>query len=81
MKTNIQKQIKTVDDAKKYLLELIKNDEYYHPEDDAHQIIWQTTEVTKEECDILNLRMNEIYSLKDFDPCEFILDNVKTINQ
>ena len=87
MKTNLPQSIGTIEEAKKFLKELCDNNEQYHPEDDAHDIEWDTIECvgdypTKEERDQLNKLMNEIYVLKGnedpqnmiFDPCEFIMD-------
>lgn len=76
MKTILPTQITTIFDAEAFLRSLHLNDESYHPEDDAHNIIWSkgTDEPTNDECDKLNLLMEEIYALDGFDPCGFILD-------
>jgi hypothetical protein len=83
MKTNLPDAINSIEEAKLYLSELLKNHEAYHPEDDAHEIVWGHGGVfpTKEECDKLNKLMGDIYNLegnKDkypdlaFDPCEYL---------
>ena len=78
MKTNLNRVIATVDDAKEFLRELCDNNEVYHPEDDAHDIIWYACdEPTDAEKDQLNSLMQSIYGLDDsntFDPCGFIID-------
>jgi len=78
MKTNLKRKISTIDEAKLFLNELIINNEIYHPEDDAHDIIWNLPEnqkPTNQECNQLNYLMDEIFELDDFDPCGFIIDN------
>lgn len=78
MKTTLPKRITTVYKAKKFLTNLHRNGELYHPEDDAHDIIWNTDHKypTDEECDTLNRLMADIYQLNGFDPCDFILSNL-----
>ena len=83
MKTNIPSQITTVEEAKVFLTDLHKNGETFHPEDDAHDIIWEEVEVSDEEKDALNNAMIDIYNLPgndgkhdnsiEFDPCGFLL--------
>ncbi len=82
MKTKLPVAITTVDEAKAFLSELYKNDESYHPEDDANDIEWDgDNPPTKQECDQMNKLMDDIYSLKGqegnlakvFCPCEFLL--------
>lgn len=80
MKTQLPKEIKTIQQAEKFLTELYNNGEIYHPEDDANDCLEGIA--TKEECDQLNKLMNDIYNFKGnenaqsmiFDPCEFILN-------
>lgn len=85
MKTHLPDSIKTIDEAKAFLTELYNNDEHFHPEDDAHGIIWNSCEEpTKEECDKLNDLMCDIYNLPGNDgkhdnsiafcPCGFLLE-------
>lgn len=40
MKTTLPTAINTIEEAKTFLTELNTNGEAYHPEDDAHDIIW-----------------------------------------
>ncbi len=86
MKTNLPKEITTVEQAKLFLTELYKNGEQFHPEDNAHDVIFELPQEqmpTKKECDHLNKLMQDIYDLpgnKDkypnlaLDPCEVIMN-------
>ena len=40
MKTNINRKIASIEDAKQYLSELHDNDEAYHPDDSADSVAW-----------------------------------------
>lgn len=80
MKTTLPKEINSVEQAKTFLTELVKNDEQFHPEDDATDLVGDA--FTKEEGEQLNKLMRDIYNLDGnngnhatpkFDPCEFIL--------
>jgi hypothetical protein len=89
MKTKLPAEIKSVEAAKTFLTILNRNHESFHPEDDAHDIDWtamdsDTDKPTKEECDLLNKLMDDIYDLPKntygrkhidlgFDPCGFLL--------
>lgn len=84
MNTILPKNIKTVYEAKKFILTLHKNGESYHPEDPAEDIISHSTnkrKFTDEEAVKLNSLMNDIYNLEGnnypndmvFDPCEFLI--------
>lgn len=79
MKTKLPESINTVEEAKDFLQNLHNNGESYHPEDDAHDILWTGANPTPEECDQLNKLMSDIYENIDFyetgfDPCGFLLD-------
>ena len=74
MKTNLDISIQTDEQAVNFLTELHDNNESYHPEDNAHDIIWDENRPTKTECDQLNNLMNQIYENTDVDPCEILLD-------
>lgn len=82
MKTELPEKITTIEEAENLLSALWENGESFHPEDNAHDIIWGTIpkdeQPTAAECDKLNALMSQIYDLKDvpelFDPCGFILD-------
>ena len=76
MKTNLPKEIRSVEHAKAFLTELFGNDEGFHPEDDATDLIWSIPAEqipTMDECKQLNKLMDDIYDLGGFDPCEYIL--------
>lgn len=86
MKTQLPKQIKSLKAAKLFLVDLIINNEVYHPEDDAFDVEWETCQPTTKERKQLNLLMNHIYKLDEtyskdnpngFDPCGFIMDLTK----
>jgi len=74
MKTQLPSEIKTIESAKKFLSDLSNNGESFHPEDDAHDIIWSCESPSESECDQLNKLMDDIYQLEDFDPCGFLLE-------
>ena len=81
MKTNLSTPITNSSEAATFILSLILNGEMFHPEDDAHDIIWgDCKEPTDEEKDILNMRMEQIYSNTDMDPCGFCIDTEKYIH-
>ncbi len=62
LKTKLPESIKSVDEAKAFLRELHANGEHYHPEDDAHQINWDTCTPTETEKDKLNKLRSDIYT-------------------
>lgn len=82
MKTTLPVSITSVTEAKAFLTELYKNNESFHPEDDANDIEWNELPrdqwPTSDECDQLNRLMDAIYALNEvpetFDPCDFLLD-------
>ncbi len=82
MKTTLPPKISSIKEAEVFLTELIKNNEIFHPEDDASDINWnlpKEQQPTIGECIKLNELMAEVYDLNPkgqpmiFDPCEFIL--------
>ena len=78
MRTRLNRQIKSIADATKFLDELISNGEHYHPEDSAKDIIWLNCDPSIYEIGKLDLLMQQIYQLKEvqngtFCPCEHIL--------
>lgn len=79
MKTNIFSIIATKEQAIAYLHSLVENEEAYHPEDDAQDIEFNSINPTWEERNLLNLRMEEVYSF-DIDPCEIVLNKLNEIN-
>lgn len=82
MKTTLPQAIETIEQAKAFLTDLYNNNEIYHPEDDAHDIVWETVNPTEQEREQLNKLMEDIYNLDGnngnhykpkFDPCDFLL--------
>lgn len=83
MKTKLPESITTVEQAKEFLTELHRNGEQFHPEDDAHDIHWNSgIKPTEAQRDRLNKLMADIYRLPGndmspqnmvFDPCGFLL--------
>lgn len=82
MLTKLPTEITNIERAKSFLSDLHNNGEAYHPEDDAHDIVWHVKPEhcpTPEECDQLNKLMDQIYQLDGFDACEYLLslhDNI-----
>ena len=83
MKTKLPTSIQSVKEATDFLTELHHNNESYHPEDDAFDVIWSTCEVSDSEKHHLNRLMDDIYSLPEiwtpenqggFDPCAILMD-------
>lgn len=76
MKTSLPIAIHTIAEAKKFLKELYNNNESFHPEDNAKDIITSNGKrlFTDSEADKLNALMDQIYYLKSFDPCEYIIN-------
>jgi len=87
MKTILPLSIDTIEAAKKFLTDLVNNNEAFHPEDDAHEIVWELPkdqQPTVLERNRLNKLMEDIYNLKGNDgrhdnsiafcPCGFIID-------
>jgi len=72
MQTEVSKKIKNVEDAVVFLIELHKNNEGFHPDDDAHDIVWSTVAPTIYEKDELNKRMDECR--KFIDPCAVLVE-------
>ena len=66
----------TEEQAKSYLRSLYNNNEEYHPEDDATDILWSMNPEDKPtgvEMIQMNKLMDMIYGLPNFDPCEWLL--------
>lgn len=76
MKTNLNRTILTNQDAIDFLVELHRNGEAYHPEDDAHDIVWHhcDTEPSWDECEKLNDLMDDVYQNTNIDPCAVYLN-------
>lgn len=76
LRTKLPDTITTVAEAKSFLIELIKNDEHFHPDDDANEVNWslpKTQMPTKSQCKQLNNLMFLVTHIPGFDPYGFIL--------
>ena len=91
MKTIVPLEIKTKEEAASFLIDLYKNDELYHPESDAEDIVMVDRDnflsnVTESrlfndvEAKKLNRAMDQIYKVMH-DPCGFILEVVYKIEK
>lgn len=83
MKTNLFQPITNVTEAKAYLTELFNNDESFHPEDDATDIIWEgDIAPTEEEINLLNSNHEKIYEFEsaEFCPCGFLCELLAAAN-
>ena len=82
MKTNLNIDITSDLEAIEFLEELCSNNEDFHPEEDAHDIIWNGVAPehipTKSECDKLNNLMTQIYVRTEVDPCEIIVNHINS---
>jgi hypothetical protein len=89
IKTVLPTAINTIDEAKKFFAELYANNEAFHPDDDANDIIDGRTSsydrihgytgknlFTAEEATQVNKLMEDIFNLENFDPyqCLMLLD-------
>lgn len=75
MKTDLNAKITNSAEAKAYIIALFNNDESYHPEDDAFDIVWaieESEEPTEGELNQLNANMELVYKVAAFDPCELL---------
>jgi len=73
MKTNLNIDIKTISDANKFILELFINNELFHFDDNAEDIIWFECEPTSEEIKQLNSLVNQLFEIENYDPFEFAM--------
>lgn len=77
MKTNLNVPITNSEEAKNYIVELFNNDESYHPEDSAFDIVWNEENPehpTDEELKKMDENMELVYKFADFNPCEILCD-------
>lgn len=74
MKTKLNITITNEAEAIEFLTELYENNEVYHPEDNAHDVLFETCEPSKRHRNDLNRLMDEIYTNTNIDPCEILLD-------
>ena len=75
MKTNLNRTIENEEEAKAFLQDLIDNNEAYHPDEDAQDIIFQEAEVTQKEAHRLNVLMGQVFEVEGFDPYGYLIDN------
>lgn len=74
MKTILPGSITSEAGAKSFMSELHSNNELFHLEDNAHDVVWSTeTEPTDDEKDQLNTLMDQVMSIPGFDPFDFAL--------
>jgi len=80
MLTTLPAEIKKIPAAKRFLYELFKNGESYHPDDDANELSAElftpaeAKQLNKLMADILALEGNEDIHNMAFDPYGFLLD-------
>lgn len=76
MKTKLPTKITSVKQAKTFLTDLFNNGESYHPEDDANDIIKPNGKplCTWKDAKQLNKLRDDMYQLKNFDPCAIFCD-------
>lgn len=76
MKTNLNRTISTQEEAEAFLSELHENNEVFNPDDNAHEVLWETCKPTDEDKDALNRLMAEVWAVTNetFDPHEYLLD-------
>jgi len=71
MRTNLNRKITSIEDAKAYLSDLQSNNEAYHPDDSADSVEWAVNAPDANECIKLDSLMD---ACRDFlDPCEELL--------
>jgi hypothetical protein len=71
IRTNLDREILSIEDAKAYLRELQDNNEAYHPDDSADTIAWGHNAPDENECILLDSLMD---ACRDFlDPCEELI--------
>ena len=80
METNLNITITTDNQAVEFLTSLHNDNLSFHPEDNAHDIVWNGSDYqpTTEDCDNLNRLMEEIYTNTAVDPCEILLDLINS---
>lgn len=81
MKTNLDRRINSIREAKAFLFELYKNGEGINPDDDAHEIVWGQPSIAPsyDELEQLNKLMGRVWAIARrsfFDPHEYILDKL-----
>jgi len=77
MKTQLPQTITTAEEAKAFLDELWRNGETFHPDDNAHDIVWCShvdPKPTFEQCEQLNNLMDDMLTIPHFDPYSYLLE-------
>ena len=74
MKTTLPDKILNEGQAIAFLTALHDNNEAFHPQDDANDVIWNTCKPTRKERDKLNDLMEQCYKLPGFCPCGVLVD-------
>jgi hypothetical protein len=74
MLTNLNQEIRTIQDAKNFLTELIRNGEFVDPCDDIYDINWTYAEPTNDEKDKLKKLLTKCMSWKTFDPYQHFFE-------
>ena len=75
MKTALPFNIVTAKEARAFLSELHANGESFHPEDDASDMYGGPGQkmFTEQEAAQLNALMGQMFRIKGFDPCGYLL--------
>lgn len=74
MNTILPESITSVSEAKKYLSDLHHNGEAYHPDDDAHDVLFQTCNPSSVQRDKMNYLMSQVFTFDSLDPYAFLID-------
>lgn len=81
MKTKLPYDILSKDMAEKFLRELADNNEMYHPDGDAHQVVWTGCLAPDyDERTHLNHLMKQVFDYLP-DPCQFVIEYQMTDEQ
>jgi len=75
MRTPLPSSITSVPEAQAFLKALYDNNESFHPDENALEIIHSETDqplFTVEEAIAINALLDQISELKDFNPCEYL---------
>lgn len=74
MTTNLDRTISNTEDAQAFLQDLMNNGEIWHPDDNAHDVIWMIKEPpTHTEMDKLNELMHDVHKYIN-DPPQYVID-------
>lgn len=84
MKTVLPEKLYSIEDAKAFFDELIRNNEEFHPEDDAFDVYFTSSYVPDWQRERLNSLMFDLYAMEwpeGFDPCGYIIDRTKELRK